>query len=120
MIIFKRNLNFWLVWYEIYSKKVLDTIEIHFQGGIDAANGFSSIFMVQSVTAVPNIGKVKREHHNAARFEAGGKNSNGSFAKVLENAEEETRKSSMDCHTVTYDRDCQIRTFLYQSGEYRF
>ncbi len=108
------------LWYEIYSKKVLDAIEIRFQGGIVAANGFSSIFMVQSVAAVPGVGKVKREHYNAAQFEAGGKNSNGSFAKILESAKEETRNSSMDCHTTTYGRDCQIRTFLYQSGEYRF
>ncbi|MDE7332838.1 MAG: hypothetical protein K2O16_11520 [Lachnospiraceae bacterium] len=76
--------------------------------------------MVQSVAAVPSIGKVKRDHQNNSHSGNGGKNSSGGFAQVLADAREETRKTSMDCHTTTYGRDRQIRTFIYQSGEYHF
>lgn len=76
--------------------------------------------MVHSVVAVPAIGKVKRDNQNASYSESRNQNSNGSFAKVLENATNETRDSAMDCHTTTYGADSQIRTFFYQPREYHF
>lgn len=76
--------------------------------------------MVQSVAAVPSIGKVKRDHQNHSQSGTGGQNSGGCFAQILADAKEETRKASMECHTTTYGRDRQIRTFIYQSGEYHF
>ena len=93
---------------------------MHFQGGIDAAKGFSGIFMVQSVAAVPSIGKVKRDHQNHSHSGTNGQNSSGCFAQILDKATEETRKASMECHTTTYGRDKLIRTFIYQPGEYHF
>ena len=76
--------------------------------------------MVHSVVAVPTIGKVKRDHQNTSYSDSGNQNSNGSFAKVLEAAESEHCSSVMDCHTTTYGRDSQIRTFFYQPREYHF
>lgn len=76
--------------------------------------------MVHSVAAVPNVGKIKREHQNPVYSGIMADSSNGSFAQVLERAKEETQNSPMDCVTTTYGRDCRIRTFYYQPREYHF
>lgn len=76
--------------------------------------------MVQSVAAVPSIGKVKRDHQNNSHSGTGGRNPGGGFAQILADAREETQKASMDCHTTTYGRDRQIRTFIYHPVEYHF
>lgn len=82
--------------------------------------GFTGIFMVHSVAAVPNVGKVKREHNNPAYIGASENSSSGSFAQALEHAKEEVQNSPMDCVTTTYGRDCMMRTFYYQPREYHF
>ena len=76
--------------------------------------------MVHSVAAVPNVGKIKREHRSPLYSGNIGNSSNGSFAQVLERAKEETQSSPMDCVTTTYGRDCMMRTFFYQPREYHF
>lgn len=76
--------------------------------------------MVHSVVAVPMIGKVKRDNQNTSYSDSGNHSSNGSFARVLEAAKNEVQDSAMDCHTTTYGRDSQIRTFFYQPREYHF
>ncbi len=82
--------------------------------------GFTGIFMVHSVAAVPNVGKVKREHYNSAYIGASENSSNGSFAQALKHAKEEVQDSPMDCVTTTYGRDCMMQTFFYQPREYHF
>lgn len=82
--------------------------------------GFTGIFMVHSVAAVPNAGKVKREHYNPAYIGVSEKSSSGSFAQALEHAKEEVQNSPMDCVTTTYGRDLMMRTFYYQPREYHF
>ncbi|MDE7249587.1 MAG: hypothetical protein K2N82_06810 [Lachnospiraceae bacterium] len=82
--------------------------------------GFTGIFMVHSVAAVPNVGKVKREHYNPTFTEVSENSSNGSFAQALKHAKEESQSPSMDCVTTTYGRDCMMRTFYYQPREYHF
>ena len=109
--------------YDIYNNKGIVfqyTIQIRIQGGIIAAKGFSSIFMVQSVAAVSKTGKIKRDQQKTFDSESGNQSSNGSFAKVLENAKREAQNAPMDCHTTTYGRDSRIQTFFYQPREYRF
>ncbi|MDE5909519.1 MAG: hypothetical protein K2H52_12365 [Lachnospiraceae bacterium] len=76
--------------------------------------------MVHSVAAIPKTGKIKRDQPKAFDSESGNQSSNGSFAKVLENAKRETQNASMDCHTTTYGRDSRIQTFFYQPREYHF
>lgn len=76
--------------------------------------------MVHSVAAVPKARRIKRDHQNAFYSDSGSQDSNGSFAKVLENAKKETLNASMDCHTTTYGRDSRIQTFFYQPREYHF
>lgn len=76
--------------------------------------------MVHSVVAVPNAGKMKREHYNPAYTGVSENSSNGSFAQALEHATEEVQNSLMDCVTTTYGRDRMMRTFYYQPREYHF
>ena len=76
--------------------------------------------MVHSVAAVPNVGKVKREHQRLVYSGSMAESSNKSFAQVLERAKEETQSSPMNCVTTTYGRDCMMRTFFYQPREYHF
>ncbi|MCM1126902.1 MAG: hypothetical protein NC429_10570 [Lachnospiraceae bacterium] len=76
--------------------------------------------MVHSVAAVPNVGRVKREHRNFSYYGDKETASNESFAQVLERAKEETQESPMNCVTTTYGRDCKMRTFFYQPREYTF
>lgn len=82
--------------------------------------GFTGIFMVHSVAAVPSVGKTRREHYNPTFTEVSENSSNGSFAQALEHAKEESQNSPMDCVTTTYGRDCMMRTFHYQPREYHF
>lgn len=74
--------------------------------------------MVHSVDAVPKAGRIKRDQQKSFYSDSGSHSSNGSFAKVLENAKKETQNASMDCHTTTYGRDSRIQTFFYQPREY--
>lgn len=76
--------------------------------------------MVQSVAAVSGVGRIRREHRNTSYSGMKEKEANDNFAQVLEEAKKETRNTSMNCHTTTYGRDCKMRTFLYQPGEYRY
>lgn len=72
--------------------------------------------MVHSVAAVPNVGKIKREHQNPVYSGTMAESSNGSFAQVLERAKEETQSSPMNCVTTTYGSDCRMRTFFTSPG----
>ena len=98
----------------------VDTIEIRIQGGIVAVNGFTGIFMVQSVLATATVDKVKRDSDKSKDKASGRKRENSLFSQVLEEKKEEQKAAAMNCHTVTYGRDCRIRNFQYQSGEYRY
>lgn len=75
--------------------------------------------MVQSVAAVSGVSKVRRDRRDISYPGTKERESNDNFAQVLEEAKKETRNTSMNCHITTYGRDCRMRTFLYQPGEYR-
>ncbi len=105
--------------YEIYIRRAY-TIEIRIQGGINAANGISSIFMVTSVLAVPRIDKVKRDRQSPSQFHSREKDSNELFAQFLDNAVKESEPASMECLNTVYGRDSKMQTFRYQSREYHF
>ena len=76
--------------------------------------------MVQSVLATTAIDKVKRDSAKANDSRTGKKSDTSLFAQILEEKEEEQKGMAMDCHTITYGRDCRIRNFQYQSGEYHY
>lgn len=97
-----------------------ETIEIHIQGGIDAANGISSIFMVNAVMAVPTSDKVKRDASKAANSHSQGKKQESLFSQILNQTVEEAQEAPRECHMVTYGQDCMLRTFQYQKREYHY
>ncbi len=76
--------------------------------------------MVQPVMAVSSAGRIRRDQRKHYHLDPECKKSNDDFAEILENAKKELPKASLDCYTTTYSRDCRIRTFLYQSGEYHY
>lgn len=76
--------------------------------------------MVQSVAAVSGVGKIRREPRDSFYSGTKEKESIENFAQIFEEAKQETRNTSIGCHTTTYGRDCKIRTFLYQPGKYRY
>lgn len=90
------------------------------QGGIIAANGITSIFMVSSVLAVPTVGKVKREDPRDSHSGSKEKDSKGLFAQVLEEAVHEPEPAPRDCCTMLYGRDSRLQTFRYMTREYHY
>lgn len=102
-----------------YIIQVTAHFQIQIQGGIVAANGITGIFMVQAVVGASLADKVKRDSDKSNGSDLGRKRENSLFAQILEEKEEE-QKAAMNCHTVTYGRDCRIRTFQYQPIEYHF
>lgn len=107
---------------EIYSTKVTDTVEIRIQGGIIAAKGISSIFMVNSVLAVSTTGKIKRDNARTdnSLCERNRAESNPLFSQLLQKEVEAQRADTMNCHTVTYGQDSMLHTFEYQKREYHY
>ncbi len=89
------------------------------QGGIIAANGFTSIFMVHSVSAVETTKKASRDGGGSPGGYSGNGKSTHSFSRILE-AEMNEHKAPTECHTVTYGNDRRLRTFLYQTREYQY
>lgn len=105
--------------YEIYYSKKQTLLKYAFQGGIDMVNGFSSIFMVASVTAVSGVSKTKRDERRDANSDSKKKNAERLFASILENSAKE-KANEVDCRTTTYGRDSMMQNFLYQTREYRY
>ncbi|MGN0401895.1 MAG: hypothetical protein ACI4HQ_06490 [Acetatifactor sp.] len=81
-------------------------------------NGFSSIFMVSSVTAVPPTDREKRDHGSSrnSKKDFG----EGLFAQILRDTAKKTESKNLDCHTTTYGRDSKMRSFIYEGREYRY
>lgn len=92
---------------------------MHIQGGIIAANGFTSIFMVHSVSAVETAKKASRDSDGSSGGYTGSDKSTHSFSKILE-AEINEKQAPAECRTVTYGNDLKLRTFLYQTREYQY
>ena len=103
---------------DINNKKEV-TAKIRIQGGIVAANGFTGIFMVHSVSAVGNTKKVSRDGNGSGTGYNGREASPHTFSKILE-AELKEKEAPAECRTVTYGRDLHLRTFLYQTHEYQY
>lgn len=103
----------------IYIMKANVTIEMRIQGGINAANGFTNIFMVHSVSAITHTKKVSRDDSSLSGGYTGSDKSTHSFSKILE-AEINEKQAPAECHTVTYGNDLKLRTFLYQTREYQY
>lgn len=83
-------------------------------------NGFSSIFMVASVTAVPGMRKTGRDEKQS--FGSNSKKDSASrlFASILKETAQETADDAMDCRTTTYGRDSKMQEYLHQKREYRY
>ncbi len=103
----------------IYIMKANVTIEMRIQGGINAANEFTNIFMVHSVSAITHTKKVSRDDSSLSGGYSGSKNSAHTFSKVLEEQINE-HKAPTQCHTITYGNDLRLRNFLYQTREYQY
>ncbi len=95
-------------------------VKIRIQGGINAANGLSGIFMVTSVTAVSDICRTRREEQHVPDTDSKKKNGQGLFAGILEKSLKEVREDVLECCTTTYGRDSKMQTFLYRTREYRY
>ncbi len=82
-------------------------------------NGITSIFMVQSVMAVPTVQKLKRDNQKSS--DSKNKDAGRLFAQILEEAAEQKSESApRDCQTTLYDRDSRLQTYHYLSREYRY
>lgn len=88
------------------------TVEICIQGGITAANGFSSNFKVVPVQMVSTIPRLRRDPGQSAANSFTGAEKDASFDHILQ--KKMSKAQSLDCYTVTYSRDCQLQTFFYQ------
>ncbi|MCM1112047.1 MAG: hypothetical protein NC399_02205 [Muribaculum sp.] len=78
-----------------------------------------SIFMVQSVTAVPTVKKLKRDNRNSS--DSKDKSAHTLFAQILEEAAEQAPESApRDCRTTLYSRDSRLQNFHYLSREYHY
>lgn len=76
--------------------------------------------MVHSVLAASAVDSLKKDSTKTKDGRTGKKREATLFSQILEEKEEEQKTGAMDCHTVTYGKDCRIRNFQYQTGEYRY
>ncbi len=76
--------------------------------------------MVNSVMAVPLVGKTRREQERAYEYHIKRDGGAETFARVLDESVERLADAPTQCHTITYGRDSQIRQFLYQTREYHY
>ncbi len=101
-----------------YYRRPRVTVEIHIQGGINAANGIQSYFKVYPIQMVYAVSKVKREKRDSGRRNAR-PSSSRPFAAILQTAVEE--HCAEEICSVTYDRQSLIRTYDFlQTREYTF
>ena len=105
---------------DIYNTK--NTVKIHIQGGIVAARAMTSIFMVHSVLAVSETGRVTRELGKEEKnFAKKGKaEHSASFSEILQQEVEEWRTDSINCRTTTYGMDRRLHHFEYRAREYHY
>lgn len=94
------------------------TIEIRIQGGINAENGFQSIFKVYPVQTITQMPKLRRENRQTGQRQRQ-QPKNVSFGNVLE--EKIGNQCPAECYVVTYNGKSQLQTYYYlQSKEYTF
>lgn len=105
---------------EIDSRKNHTLSKYAFQGGINAVNGFSGIFMVNSVAAVSGVYKAKRDERRDTRSDSKKKNAERLFTSILNDSVRESRADVVDCQTITYGRDSKMQNYHYQTREYRY
>jgi len=94
------------------------TVEKRIQGGINAVNGFQSSFKVYPVQMVSRISKLKKENG-----QSGQQHSKPPKPAALDTLLKSpvAKAQTVDCYTVTYNRESQIQTYYYsQSREYTF
>ena len=111
---------FFAKWYEIYNRNNRTLLKYTFQGGIVGAKGFTGIFMVHSVLAIPSTGYVKRELSGSPYEQPDRKQQTSSFSQILDEKLEEQKTASMNCQTTTYGNDRRIHTFQYLAREYHY
>ena len=98
-----------------------DTVEIHIQGGIDAARAMTSIFMVHSVVAINGVRKVTRDlYKDENSSQKSETEKSRTFSDILQQEVDVRRKDSLDCRTVTYGMDKRLHSFEYLAREYRY
>lgn len=105
---------------EVKNRKNPTLSKYAFQGGINAVNGFSGIFMVNSVSAVSGVYKAKRDERRDARSDSKKKNAEKLFTSILKDSVKESRAEMVDCQTITYGRDSKMQNYHYQTREYRY
>ncbi len=105
---------------EVKNRKNPTLSKYAFQGGINAVNGFSGIFMVNSVSAVSGVYKAKRDERRDARSDSKKKNAEKLFTSILKDSVKESRADMVDCQTITYGRDSKMQNYHYQTREYRY
>ena len=74
--------------------------------------------MVNSVLAVSETGTQRRDEGKASYSGYGEEGFQRSFSQMLEQAVNETKKASIECHTTTYGPDRRLMMFHYQTREY--
>lgn len=83
-------------------------------------NGFSSIFMVASVTAAPGMRKTGRDEKQSSGSGSKKDSAGKLFASILKETAQKTADDAMDCHTTTYGPDSKVQEYLHQKREYRY
>lgn len=83
-------------------------------------NGFSSIFMVASVSAAPVLRKTGRDDPGISGSGFQKKSGAGLFSNILKETMDQYTEDAVDCRTTTYGRDRKMQTFLYQTREYHY
>lgn len=83
-------------------------------------NGFSGIFMVASVSAVPGIQKTDRNARQSSGPKPKKDSAGSLFARILKETAQETAEDAMDCRTTTYGRDSKMQEYLHRKREYHY
>lgn len=83
-------------------------------------NGFSGIFMVASISAVPGIRKTDRDARQSLGPKSKKDSAGSLFARILKETTQETTDDAMDCRTTTYGRDSKMQEYLHKKREYHY
>lgn len=83
-------------------------------------NGFSGIFMVASVSAIPSIRKTDRDARQSPGPKPKKDSASSLFARILKETAQETAEDAMDCRTTTYGRDSKMQEYLHRKREYHY
>ena len=97
-----------------------DNATIHIQGGINAVNGISQVFMVESVMAVIKYDKLRRERKNSDGYVQKDREKSADFSEILNSKVQSTGEAAIEYAATVYGRDMKLSSMQYRTREYHY